>query len=516
MFRLSHGGPRALALAALAFSLPACSLGNVSRSPCDDDAACAAAFGVGSSCSEGYCSEPGTCATGHDCRQKYGGGACVDGSCRMFLPESPQCSLVDPPDLLERPLAGDGATFVIGAIFAAEDEKNLATADAVILAAREIDESTGLKDGERIGVVVCDNGGPGGQAAGDQRTKLDHDALDYLAGTLGVPFLVGPRQSSDALDILGRLLEKKYPTVVISPSATSPELTGVPSRLDPSDPHPLFWRTCPSDALQVQVLADDLLGTDAAITTATVVYTNDSYGQGFSDLFLDAFGVQQTNLVPFDPAGLASGDAATAAAATAMLGADAIVIVTTSGDHTVALLAAMAAEGLSTKKFFLTDGSKDAAKLLAAGVPAEVKSILQTARGTGPANARDEATFKSFSAGLGAAFPGLDPTQFSFLAHAYDATYLGALGTVFASNTPEYDGRDVAAGLAKLGAGAEIEIGPVSWTAAKQALGESGQIDVLGISGALTLDPTLGEGPALIEEWRVSADGTAFETVSIF
>lgn len=517
MLRASHLGRSALALAALLLAPPACSLGNVSRDACEDDAACAAAFGVGSTCGDGYCSEPGTCSTGHDCRKKYGGGACVEGTCRMFVPEVPQCALVDPPDLLTRPLVGDGATAVIGAIFATDDDKNLATAQAVILAAREIDESTGLAGGRRVGVVVCDNGGPGNTAQDEERTQLDQQALDHLAGTLGVPFLVGPRTSSDALKIIARLVEKEYPTVVISPSATSPELTGVPSRLDPSDPQPLFWRTCPSDALQGKVLAENVLGADAAIASVTVVYTNDAYGQGFSDVILATFGVGQTNLVPFDAGKLADGEADLAAMKAAMYTSDAIVIVSTSGEHTVALLGAMVATGLGTQKFFFTDGSKDAAKLLAADVPAEVKAIIAAAKGTAPANARDDATFKKFTVGLEAEFPGLDPTNYSFIAHAYDATYLGALGTLLAEkNTPEYDGRNVAEGLSHLAAGAEVELGPTSWTTAKQTITDAGELDVLGISGQLDLDPTLGEGPAPIEVWVVSPDGTGFVTEGIF
>lgn len=517
MLRPSRLGRAALALAALALAPPACSLGNVGHDDCEDDAACAAAFGVGSTCDAGYCTDPGTCATGHDCRKKYGGGACVDGVCKLFLPDSPQCSLVDPPELRDRPLAGDGATVVIGAIFATDDVKNLATADAVVLAAREIDESTGLADGRRVGVVVCDNGGPGNQAKDEERTQLDQQALDYLAGTLGVPFLVGPRTSSDALKIVARLVEKKYPTVVISPSATSPELTGVPSRLDAADPQPLFWRTCPSDALQGDVLAKEVMGADPAIASATVVYTNDAYGQGFSDVILASFGVDRTNLVPFDAAKLGAGEAESAAAKTATLGADAVVIVSTSADDTIALLGAMAAAGLGDRKFFFTDGSKDAVRLLAPDIPAEVRAIIQSAKGTAPAGARDEATFKKFTAGLGAEFPGLDPSQFSFIAHAYDATYLGALGTVYgASTTPEYDGRGVAAGLAKITGGTPVELGPVSWPTAKQAISEGTTLDVLGISGNLDLDPTLGEGPAPIEVWAVAPDGQSLVTVSIF
>lgn len=499
--------------------LSACSLTNPSRDACEDDAGCAVAFGVGSTCSDGYCSEPGTCTTGHDCRSKYGGGACVLGACRMFLPENAQCSFMDPPDLAERPLAGDGATQVIGAIFATDDEKNKATAEAVILAAREIDDSTGLADGQRVGVVVCDNGGPGNSAQNEERTKLDQDALDHLAGTLGVPFLVGPRTSSDALKIIARLLEKQYPTVVISPSATSPELTSADSRLDPADPHPLFWRTCPSDALQATVLAQNVVGADVNVTTATVVYANDAYGQGFSDVFLNTFGVGQTELVPFQP-GLDAAGATNAAGQVAMFNSDGVVIVSTSGKDTVALMTALVAAGLGTKSYFFTDGSKDAATLLAADVPPDVASVIASAKGTAPANARDEATFKKFTASLGAAFPGVDPSKYSFIAHAYDATYLGALGTVYAATRPDkegvFDGRDVAAGMAQLSSGAQVELGPVTWTDAKQTLTDGGQLDALGISGQLNLDPALGEGPSPIEVWVVSADGTGFTTESIF
>ena len=517
--RSAPNGARALRAAMLvALGLGAapasCSLSNVAHDACEEDVECAAAFGVGSTCNEGYCSEPGTCATGHDCRIKYGGGACVDGACVAKLPKDDACDIVEPPDLFDKPLVGDGSVILVGAIFAKEDAKNQATADAVRLAITEINKSTGAADGRNLGLVVCDNGGPENKASGDARVALDQHAFDYLAGTLGVPFLVGPRTSSDALAIVARLVEKKLPTVVISPSATTPELTGVPSRIDDKDPAPLFWRTCPSDALQGKVLANDVVSADVAIASASVVYTNDAYGKGLSKVFLETFGAAKTDLVPFDAAKLGDGTTPGAIAdQVAANNSDAIVIVATSASDTIALLTALDAAGQTAKKVFLTDGSKDAKKLLDDALPAGVKTMIAAARGTAPASARDPATFALFSASLNAAFPGVDPTAYSFLAHAYDAAYVGAYGLVYAQNkTAKYDGRTVAEGITKLTVGLKVEVGS-DWAKGKQDLSTDGAIDLEGISGELTLDPALGEGPAPIEIWAVSADGKSFMTV---
>ena len=512
-------GARTLRLAALlaiglGLAPASCSLTNVAHDACEGDAECTEAFGVGSACKAGYCSEPGTCETGHDCRIKYGGGACVEGACQMFLRKDDACTIVEPPDLFDKPLVGDGSLVIVGAIFAKDDKKNEATADAVRLAITEINKATGDASGRNVGLVVCDNGGPGNKATGDARIQLDQHAFDYLAGEVGVPFLVGPRTSSDALAIVARIVEKKLPTVVISPSATSPELTGVPSRINDKDTAPLFWRTCPSDALQGQVLANNVVGGDPAIQSAAVVYTNDAYGKGLSQVFLETYGAAKTDLIPFDAATL--GDGATPGMiATQVAGknTDAIVIVATSASDTIALLTALDAAGQTAKKFFFTDGSKDASKLLASDLPAGVKTMIAAARGTAPASARDPVTFEIFTASLGAAFPGIDPTAYSFLAHAYDATFVGAYGLVYAQNKDaKYDGRTVAEGIAHLQTGQKVEAGS-DWPMGKQALMTDGAIDLDGISGELQLDPSLGEGPAPIEIWAVDAAGTGFTTV---
>ena len=67
---------------------------------------------------------------------------------------------------------------------------------------------------------------------------------------------------------------------IISPSATSPALTDI-------DDKGYFFRTAPSDARQGQVLAQVVM--DRGISELAVTYTNNDYGKGLSDSFVNAF-----------------------------------------------------------------------------------------------------------------------------------------------------------------------------------------------------------------------------------
>jgi branched-chain amino acid transport system substrate-binding protein len=68
--------------------------------------------------------------------------------------------------------------------------------------------------------------------------------------------------------------------VMISPSATSPALSTV-------EDEDLFFRTAPSDAREGEVMAQDLI--DRGITSAAVTYTNNDFGKGQSDSFVQNF-----------------------------------------------------------------------------------------------------------------------------------------------------------------------------------------------------------------------------------
>ena len=293
--------PVLLASLALGVPLDGCSLRDVKHDDCTSNDQCALAFGAGSTCSSGYCSAAASCKTGHDCRRAAGGGACVNGACVGVFPADPHVHqpYVQAPDLLTQRADGPTPPLVIGGIFSLASSHDQALTDPIRLAVREINANGGLNRGQKIGVVFCDNGGPGDMATGTERAAMDVHALDYLAGTLGVPYIVGPLTSSDSLVLIGELTKQSYPTVIISPSATSPALSSTNASIAPNKER-LFWRTCPNDALQGQVLAQQVIGMAVpAINSVSVVYINDTYGLGLSAVFQADF-KGTTNLVPYD------------------------------------------------------------------------------------------------------------------------------------------------------------------------------------------------------------------------
>jgi hypothetical protein len=98
--RKRRGALAALALGGgifVAIFVTACSLANVKADPCTGDAQCAAAFGAGSTCQQGYCTNPGGMTdcntTGVDGRACYScppmtqaefHTACTNASCQSF------------------------------------------------------------------------------------------------------------------------------------------------------------------------------------------------------------------------------------------------------------------------------------------------------------------------------------------------------------------------------------------------------------------------------------------------
>jgi len=499
-----------LALVALVLfaSIPSCSLGNIAQDACKTNDECVLTIGPMSQCTNGYCTDPPACATGHDCRKLAGGGACVDGFCVSTFPQESICKAVhEPEDLLSDRLAGPDSPLVIGSIYSLGDPKDQVLTESVRLAVDEINTKGGkMNRGKRLGVVVCDNGGPSNMAQGEERANLTNKAVDYLAGTLGVPYIVGPLSSADSLLVIARLKEKNYPTVVISASATSPTLTDADDPLGNGKPG-LFWRTCPSDLLQGKVMATNVVGIDATVTKVAIVYSNDAYGQGLSKVFRETYGLDKTMLFPVDDAQYNDSAAmANMASQVATFGPNGVLVITVRAGNTITILQALSTTSAASAKYYFTDGAKDATALLDPNLSTEVKTIITNAVGTAPASPSGN-VYDIFSAGYKAKFQR-DPADFSFTAHAYDATYVGAYGVIWASRQNDaYDGNQVAEGMTKLSAGASTDITFGTWGAGKTALANGMGINVNGASGTLQFDPDTGEAPGDIEIWNVVNGG---------
>ena len=200
-----------------------CSLGNITVLRCEDHDDCLDAYGYGSACIDGFCGEPTACTTGHDCRRVHGGGACVDNLCVDTIPADPSgsCTLFEPEALPGTKIIGDGAPVVIGGMFLFEVDFAPPIEQAVRLAVREINKAGGLIEGQPLAMVVCDNGGAMNSLDGEDRTQKIHDVVDYLAGTLGVPLIIGPLTSGDTQQTIQYMVAQGYPTAMVSPSANS-------------------------------------------------------------------------------------------------------------------------------------------------------------------------------------------------------------------------------------------------------------------------------------------------------
>lgn len=109
-----------------------------------------------------------------------------------------------------------------------------------------------------------------------------------------VDAIIGPVASSDVLLSYKRLAAAGG--LMISPAATSPELTSLPDEQS-------VFRTVPSDVLQGRVLGDLVVGDGADNEVVAVVARDDPYGAGLQNEVaneISGFGHRTTHLVSYD------------------------------------------------------------------------------------------------------------------------------------------------------------------------------------------------------------------------
>lgn len=486
-----------------------CMLGNINADECSSDLACEQLFGLGSTCgAEGYCSEPASCSSSVECRAQFGFGAsCQDSQCVVLPNLESRCVLSEPESLLYELPGRLGDRILLGGLFAIDTEKHRVRADATRLAIRQINNLAGGIMGRQLGVLICNNDSDGDSANDTQEME---ELTRYLAGDLAVPVILGPTSSSASIIGINLLLQERLATAFISPSATSPQLTDHTDRLDPGDPHGLFWRTCPSDALQGKVLAmaiarETLIlpGVDPDLDQIAVIFQNDAYGSGLQLVFRTEFEAIDTahsvSAVSFEVDESDLQDAVNSAAGS---GADAVLVISSDATRTLHAIEFASGTSLSTLPLFLTDGSKDAAVLLSSSNDTAIQTIVRGAIGTAPASPEGTA-FEVFRESLLHEFNS-DASQFSFVGHSYDAAFVGAYGIIYASHAAtDFDGRLVADGMALLASGDAITVGNGDFSRAVSALSVGTAIDIEGTSGPLDFDPTTGEAPGDIEIWVV-------------
>lgn len=148
------------------------------------------------------------------------------------------------------------------------------------LAVDEINQQGGI-DGRRVSVTFREDEAEGGLAADVAREFVNDPKILGVIGHL----------SSTAMVAAARVYDGELP--VLSPSATSPDLSGVSKWM---------FRLNPSDSMTGRRLGEMARST-AGMRRVAVIYDNTSYGRGLVEPFLDGLGLEPVALEPIDPSG---------------------------------------------------------------------------------------------------------------------------------------------------------------------------------------------------------------------
>ncbi|NOY89815.1 MAG: ABC transporter substrate-binding protein [Deltaproteobacteria bacterium] len=462
----------ATTLLGAAWLLTSCTLGTLDHRACTGSADCRV-FGVGSVCQ-------------------------ADGFCGAATPE-PRCDTTYPEDLFTRPEAYPNV-FLLGTLYDASLETHVARAQAVQLAVMQANEDDGV-GGRPVGLVLC-------TIAAD----LSFDRLDrqqaavstarYLADALGIQAIVGPPSSGETQAVFEALDADAPRVLIVSPSATSPLLTGLEP--PPSDSSPgLLWRTAAPDSLQGRVIAQDMIG--RGVTRVALVSEGGAYGEGLSTVFRAAFetlGGTVTAMPYANGAGLNTSVRGAAAA-----DVDSMLFVSSQTSDVVdAMVTADVVGWPAGKGIFVTDSAANGDFLLGSASAAALYPML---RGTRPAPASGP-VFDAFTTRYAATFAGEDARDSSFTAQSWDATWLILAGGTWAqSQGLDLEAVPIARGLRQLSAGVSVDFGSGALAALRAAFASDSSADVRGASGELEYDPLTEETVAPIQLWTIAGDATA-------
>jgi branched-chain amino acid transport system substrate-binding protein len=312
--------------------------------------------------------------------------------------------------------------------------------------------------GQDVRIEAADENGGGGMAQLVQ---------------LGVDAIVGPASSTVALEQLDDVVQPGTGVVTCSPSATTLALDDYPD-------NKLFFRTVPSDSLQMAAIAKRVAST--GVESVSVAYLDDRYGRGLNDAFTAqaadrAFAIEAS--VPFsaDQEDLSE-------PADDVLATDPRIVVVLGGpDDTTRLLAAMdtATVGSSPPTVIVNEAVRAGRQ----AIPALSERFRNAVIGVAPL-----------------AKPAVGDAAGFFTANAVDCVNLIALAAVQAgSDAPERIQTTMAA-VSREG------IVCTSFADCVEQLEAGLQIDYNGLSGSADLSTTTGDlARAFFEVFVFDAQG---------
>jgi branched-chain amino acid transport system substrate-binding protein len=351
-----------------------------------------------------------------------------------------------------------GAAFMAAAATAQADDINIGIilgftgpietitphmADAAELAISEINASGNFLGGTNVSAVRGDSG--------CVDSALAQATAERLITSDNVVAIMGPDCSGVTRAVLENVaMANGIP--MVSPSATSPGFTTF-------DSGGLFYRTAPSDARQGQLLADIVMG--RGITSVAVTHTNNDYGAGLANAFVENFtenGGTVTVVIPHEEA---RGDYSAEVASLQAAGGDALMVLgyVDGGSNVIRTAWELGA----FEQFFVGDGvfTEDMPNLVGNDAAAAIVGTVPSAVGDAAANWERIGTEAGINWSSSFAGESYDAAALLLLAAqaAGEATPAGIAANILnVANEPgeEVHAGDLARGLEILANGGEI------------------------------------------------------------
>ena len=344
------------------------------------------------------------------------------------------------------------------------------------LAFKEASDSGQLLGGQKISVVRADS------------TCIDAAAASAAAERLITSDKVVAIMGADCSGVTTAIANNvaiPYGVTMISPSATSPALSTIAD-------NGYFFRTAPSDARQGQVLAEITM--ERGISQVAVTFTNNDYGKGLSDAFINAYkglGGKVSAVVPHEDG---KADYSAEVGALDASGASILAVfgyVDQGGRHMIQT----SIDSGAFDKFILADGMFG--ESLLKNVDGDLSGTFGTVPGT---DSKGSASFAEMAKGAGIKAGG------PFTGESYDAAALLVLAMQSGGST---DRAALASNVLAVANTPGEKIMPGELGKALRILAGGGAVDYVGATNVELVGP--GEASGSYKEFEIK--GKAFTTV---
>ena len=350
--------------------------------------------------------------------------------------------------------------------------------DAIRLAVKEVNENGGVL-GKNLTLIVEDT---------QTSESASVDAANKLVKVDKVPVIIGATGSGSSMAIID--ITTGNGVLQISSSNTAPDFTTYPD-------NDLYFRTCPSDALQGKAMAH--LAIKEGYKTASTLVLNNPYGVGFEDVFVKEFeklGGKVLETVRYDPAGTIFDSEVEKACKPKP---DFVMLCSYPKTGSVILKTAYEKGYMEDIDWLLSEGLRDETLAEMVGKDTAGNYIIAGFKGTTPDPRAIGPSYETFKQKYIAEY-GKEPT--TYCSNSYDAAAVVALAIEKAGKASGTAIRDSIRDVANPPGEGVSDIGE-----ALRLIREGKEINYQGASGEITFDEH-GDVSGVYCEFSIADDGS--------